>query len=133
MAAITKGSSASMDATSIMFLIPVHGVAGEDIAICDACYLKGADNKVWRASGAAINEAARLLGFAPKAVKAGDPIECFGVGTKMNYTDSGVNLTPGAMYYLGAAGGLDSASQTGDTVGVVQAIDAHMVRVTKVV
>lgn len=133
MAAVTKGAAASFDAVSIMYLIPVHGIAGEDIAICDACYLKAADNKIWRASGAAINEAARLLGFTPKAVKAGDPIEVFGVGAKFNYTDVGVDLTPGAMYYLGAAGGLDSASQTGDTVGAVQAIDKHMVRVTKVV
>lgn len=133
MAAVTKGAAASFDAVSIMYLIPIHGIAGEDIAICDACYLKASDGKIYRASGAAANEAARLAGFTPKAVKSGDPIEVFGVGAKFNYTDTGTDLTPGALYYLGATGGLDTAATTGDAVGAVQALDKHMVRVVKVV
>jgi hypothetical protein len=53
----------------------------------------------------------------------------FGKGTRFNYA---TGLTPGDKYYIGAtAGRLDTATTTGDSVGVAQAITSTDIRVIR--
>jgi hypothetical protein len=103
-----------------------HGLAGEDIAAGDACYIKN-DGTVWRATGAAANAAARVRGFAYKASSAGEPVTLVH-DVNMNY---GAALTPGADYYLSGtvAGGLADLASTGGTTPVAFAVDTTRVRV----
>jgi hypothetical protein len=91
-----------------------HGLAGEDIAAGDACYIKN-DGTVWRATGAAANAAARVRGFAYKASSAGEPVTIV----------HDVNMNYGAAL----AGGLADAASTGGTTPIAFAVDTTRVRV----
>jgi len=71
----------------------------------------------------------QTIGFTPRAVKAGQPVTVFGKGARFSY---GTGLTPGDKYYIGAtAGRLDTATTTGDAVGVAQAITSTDIRVIR--
>lgn len=131
MAAVTKASDAHIDTNTAMKAGHLAGdlLAGEDLAACDFCYIKGSDGLVYRASGAAATEAARLAGVTPKLVKSGQVVDLLAAPLRMRYAASG--LTPGAILYLGATGGLDTAATTGDAVGVAQVINATDIRVTR--
>jgi hypothetical protein len=96
-------------------------LAGEDIAIGDACYIKS-DGLIWRSNGTTLNAAAaKVDGFAARAALSGQPVTLYH-GVNFNY---GSGLTPGARYYAGAtAGRLDTAATTGGTGAVAKAIDA---------
>ena len=120
MSAVTKVSP-SMDASTGMFSLQVTDLlAGEDLAVCDACYIKS-DGKVWRSLGSSDTAAAAFIGFVPRAVVAGQPCTLYGIGARFRY---GASLTPGAVYYVGAsAGGLDTAVTAGGRTPIAIAID----------
>ena len=86
--------------------------AGEDIAAGDACYIKAADGKVWRATGAAANAAAKVRGYACEAAKAGQAVT-LAHSVMWRY---GAGLTPGTPIFLSAtAGAIADAATTGGT------------------
>ncbi len=98
-------------------------IAGEDIGILDAVYV-ASTGLVMKATGAVANAAARVRGFALRAIKSGEPAT-FGFGFVAQY---GTGLVPGADYFLGAvAGGLDTAATVGGTAPVAFAMDATRV------
>jgi hypothetical protein len=103
-------------------------VAGEDIAAFDACYVKN-DGKVWRSSGAAVNAAAKVRGFAAMAAKSGEAVTLL-YDVNVRY---GATLTPGADYFLSGtvAGGLADAASVGGTGAIAFALDAFRIHVMK--
>lgn len=135
MALVTIASDASFDTGTASRAPHISGdmIAGEALLACAPCYIKASDGKVYMCNGtAAGTETTRLAGFCPKAVAAGNPVDLFGLGTRMRYAASG--LTPGAILFLGAtAGRLDTAATTGDTVGVAQAVSDTDIRVTRAI
>ena len=128
MALVTRASTAQMDVSTGQFAPPITGLmAGEDLDAAAPCYITSADGKVWMCDATAANEAAEVVGFTPRAVKAGQPVTLFGKGTRFSY---GSGLTPGDIYYLGAtAGRLDTVAQVGDAFGVAQAINSTDIRI----
>lgn len=100
-------------------------VAGEDIGDADPCYIKAADNKVYKALGAAVNEAARVAGWSFAKAYLDDPISLVCEGN-FRY---GAALTPGTNYFLGATGGLDTVASTGGTKPIAHAVDATRIRI----
>lgn len=131
MTQLTKASDASIDAASAMYANQITGLlAGEDLAVAAPCYIKSSDGKLYLSLGTAANEAAEIVGFTARAAKAGEPVTVFGVGARFRYAASG--LTAGDKYYLATtAGKLDTATTTGDSVGVAQAINATDIRVIR--
>lgn len=125
MALVTRSSDASIDAVTAQKAPQISGLlAGEDLDMAAPCYIKASDGKVYMTNATAANEAAKVYGFTPRAVKSGQPVTLFGLGTRFRYAASG--LTPGAPLYAGAtAGRLDTAATTGDAVGVAIAVDAY--------
>lgn len=100
-------------------------LAGEAIAVGDACYIKS-DGKVWRSTGAAANAAAKVDGWALVAAAANEGVTLvFDVNIRY-----GAGLTPGARYYLSGtvAGGIADAASTGGTAPIAFAVDATRIR-----
>lgn len=117
---------------STLLFCPAHQVgsgltAGEDIAAGDACYIKGSDGKVWKATGAAVNAAAQVRGFAAEAAKSGEAVTLL-KDISFRY---GSGLTPGANYWLSGAtaGAIADAASTGGLEPVAFAIDATRIHV----
>ena len=136
MAAVTKASDASIDTITAAKATHIAGdlFAGEDLAACAFCYIKGADGKVYNTDATAADEKARFAGVTPKAVKSGQIVDLLGLGLEFRYTSSG--LTPGAMLFLAVTankGGLDTAATTGDAVGIAQCINDTDIRITRAV
>ena len=102
-------------------------LAGESLAGGDAVYIKAADGRVWKATGAAANEAARCRGFAAKAADAGEActILCAGVHIAYGPLVSGNAAPAGANLFLSGtvAGGLADAASTGGTTPIAYVID----------
>lgn len=123
MALVTRASDGSIDAVSGAYAPQISGlVAGEDLDHLAPCYIKSADGLVWMCNATAANEASEMAGFTPRAVKAGQPVTLFGLGTRMRY---GTGLTPGNFFYLAAtAGRLDTAATVGDNQGVAVVLTA---------
>lgn len=132
MALLARASDASVDASTAMFAEQISGkVAGEDIGVCDACYIKAADGLVYKSNGTAADAVAKVDGFSAQAAKAGQGVTLFGRGLRMRY---GTGLTISALYYLGTtAGRLDTAATTGGTVALCKAIDTTDIRVVNIV
>jgi len=101
-------------------------LAGEAIAAGDALYIKS-DGKLWKATGAANNAAAKVVGFAPQAASVGEACTAY-FDVNFNY---GSGLTPGARYYLSGAtaGALADAASTGGLTPIAYAVDATRIRV----
>lgn len=133
MTAIAKSSRASVDATTGMIAPQISGlIAGAAIAACMPCYIDSATGKVFPADGSAAGtQTSRVAGWCPRAANAGEPVTLLGLGTVMKYSDA--LLVPGSLLFLSAAGALDTAATTGDTVGVAQAISASAIRVTRAI
>jgi hypothetical protein len=128
MAAVTKATTANVETTTAMKAPQISGLlAGEAIAACDFCYIKS-DGLVWRSVGSSDAAAAETLGVSPIAAAVGEPVTILGVGTIVGQYATG--LTPGANYYLGAAGALDTAATTGGVSPVAKAISATDIIVT---
>lgn len=131
MALVTIASDASVDTVSAQTAPQRTGlVAGEALLACAPCVLKS-DGLVYMSNGTAADASAQFDGFTPRAYQAGDSnVTLLGIGTRMRYAASG--LTPGAKLYIGAtAGRLDTATTTGDAVGVAKAYSATDIRVTR--
>lgn len=104
-------------------------VAGEALLTAAPCYIRASDGKVFMSNGTSANEAAKVDGFTARAYASGEPVTLVGVGAIFQY---GTGLTIGATYYVGAtAGRLDTATTTGDAVGVARAITATHIRVIR--
>lgn len=101
-------------------------LAGEAIAAGDALYLN-TDGRLYRASGAAANAAARVVGFAQKAASAGESVSAYR-NVRMRY---GAGLTPSTRLYLSGTvpGGLADAASTGGTTPVAVVIDATRIQI----
>ena len=127
MAAVSKSGTPSLSSDLVPQSNTTTGLlAGEAIAAGDACYIKS-DGKVWLATGAAANAAAKVVGFAAQAAAVGEAITLFN-DVNFNY---GSGLTPGAVYYLSGttAGGLDTSASTGGTKPIAYAVTATRVHV----
>lgn len=128
MAAVPKSGTPSYSSLAPPQSSSIVGLlAGEIIDDGDACYIKASDNKVWKATGAAANEAARVAGFAFVKTYVDDAITLVCEGN-FRY---GAGLSPGASYFLSGttAGGLDTIASTGGIKVVAQAIDATRIRI----
>jgi hypothetical protein len=88
--------------------------AGEVLAPGDLVYLKAADGRLWKASGAAANAAAVVVGMVLIPAQVGEGTTYY-FGVTVNYASG--TLTPGALLYLSGtvAGGLADAASTGGT------------------
>lgn len=138
MALVTKAPHPSVDLSTGQFAAQVADlVAGEDLDAVAPCYIKSADGKLYMSSGnqagasptAAEQEAAEIVGFTARAVKAGEPATLFGKGTRFHYASG---MTPGDVLYIAATPGrLDTAPSALGTVAVAQALTASDVRVIR--
>lgn len=100
-------------------------MAGEAIAAGDACYIKN-DGKVWLATGAAANAAAKVRGYAAVATAVGEAVTLIQGPCMWRY---GASLTPGADLFLSGAtpGALVDAASTGGTAPIGFVVDATRV------
>jgi hypothetical protein len=100
---------------------------GENLAIGDACYVKS-DGKVWRATGAAANAAAKVDGYAATNayVAQTDPVTLID-NCVWAY---GSGLTPGASVYLDSTtpGALNDTATTGGTAPIGKVIDTTRIK-----
>ncbi len=128
MSLVTRSSTAGLDANQAD-QAAAGLIAGQDLDLCSPCYIKTADGKVYMSNATAVNEAAEFVGFTPRAVKSGQPVTLFGMGTRMRY---GSGLNPGDVLYMAATDGrLDTAPTTGDGQGLVQVLNDTDVIVTR--
>jgi hypothetical protein len=121
MALVTRASDASMS-SSEFGLNQISGLlAGENIDVVAACYIKTSDGRAWMCNGAANTEPAEFAGFSPKATVAGRPITLFHLGNRFRYAAGG--LGPGDLYYVAAtAGRLDTAPTVGGLLPIARAV-----------
>lgn len=119
MALVTVATDVSMDVVTAQKAPQISGLlAGEDLAAAAPCYIKAADGKVYQSDATAATAPGTVAGFTPRAVKSGQPVTLFGLGTRFRYA-AAAGLTPNAILYVAAtAGRLDTAATTGDAVGV---------------
>jgi hypothetical protein len=126
---IVRSASASVDASTAMVAPQLSQLElGEDVLACMPLQIK-ADGKLWKASGAAADANARIVGIAARAGRAGQTTTVLGAGTYFKYADE--TLTPGALIYLGTAGTLSTGTSLGDLVGIGQAVTASDIRLTR--
>jgi len=98
---------------------------GEDLAACDAVYVKSSDGKVYRADGSAAAAAARVRGYAamPAHVAQNDAV------TIMHSTEIAWPNTaaPGSDLFLSGTvlGGLDTVASTGGVNPIAYVKDAY--------
>lgn len=130
MAVVVKSAKASPDVSTGLVAPQISGKrCGEDIpSAMMPCHIR-ADGKIYKASGAAADANARISGWSTRPSKINQALTLMGVGLVGRYSDG--NLTPGNIYYLGAAGALDTVATVGDAVGCCEAIDAYNIRVTR--
>lgn len=131
MALVTKVAQASVDTSTAMFARQTTGnlYAGEALGVCDACYIKASDGKVYRSNGTAANEAAKFDGITPRAAAIGEPVTLLGLGTRLRY---GTGLTIGTDLFVAAtAGGLDTAATTGGLRAIARVRTATDIQITK--
>lgn len=130
MAEITLASTASVSSIGLhpgaQKLRPAP--CGETISAGMACYIKEADGKIYRSSGAAANEAARVHGFAPYGRTAG---EYMTLVTHCEIGGYSSGLTTGKPLYVSGAnpGKLADAASTGGTKAVAFAVSATDIQV----
>jgi len=131
MALVTRGTNASVDASTAMVAPQITGLlAGADLDVAAPCYIH-ADGTVRMCNATNADAAAIMAGFTPRAVKNGQPVTLYSTGARFRY---GTSLTPGAILYVAAtAGRLDTDPTTGDQVGVAQVITATDIRVTRAI
>jgi hypothetical protein len=98
--------------------------AGEAIFAGALCYIKN-DGKVWLATGAAANAAAKVRGMALQAAAVGDSCSLY-FDVNVRY---GAGLTPGADLFLSTGGLIVDVATTGGTAPIGFVIDATRIRV----
>jgi hypothetical protein len=122
MAEITRGT-VSLATVEPGYEHQINGdLAGETLVRGDFVYIKQADGRIWKATGAAANEAARARGIVLTSAVAGDGVTVMR-GVVVNY---GTGLGPGVPLFLSGtvAGGLADAASTGGTAEIAYAVDA---------
>lgn len=129
MAEIAKSGTPSLATTTTQVSSLAGLLAGEAISAGDACYIKAADGKVWKATGAAANAAAKVRGYAAQDASVGEAVTLLW-NVRMRY---GAGLTPGANVYLSGtvAGGLADAASTGGTAPVGFVVDATRIHLNQ--
>jgi hypothetical protein len=122
MTLVTRVASASMDDSTGMFAVQITDlIAGEDLDVVSACYIKTSDGKVYMSNATSDVEASEFVGFTPRAVKNGQPVTLYSIGARFRY---GTSLSPGAVYFVAAtAGRLDTAVTAGGRTPIARAID----------
>lgn len=97
-------------------------VAGEALTVGDFVYIKNSDKKVYKGTGAAANEAARVRGVVLQEAAIGDGVTIHR-GVVVNY---GAAATANVALYLSdsVAGGLANVATTGGTAEIAYFIDA---------
>src|SRR5690349_14395816 len=87
--------------------------AGEVLVPGDLVYIKAADGRLWKATGAAANAAAVVVGMVLIPAQVGEGVTYY-FGVSVNY---GSGLAKAALLYLSGtvAGGLADAASTGGT------------------
>jgi hypothetical protein len=131
MSLVTRATDASFDAASAGFAWNIPGqTAGEALDAMAPCYIKESDGLIYMSNATSANEAAELVGWTLKAYASGDTnVTLVGSGVKIRY---GTSLTPGATLYMGATKGrLDTATTTGDLVGVAKVISSTTIITTR--
>lgn len=126
MADVAKSGTPSLSTVTPCHAHSIVGlVAGEAIAVADACYIKS-DGKVWRSTGAAATAPAKVRGFPMQAAAVNEPITLL-AGVNVRY---GAGMTPGQDLFLSGAvaGALADAASTGGTAPIGFAIDATRAR-----
>lgn len=99
-------------------------LAGEAIGAGLACYIKS-DGKVWLATGAAANAAAKVYGFAAQAASSGEAVTLVW-DVRLRY---GAGMTPGTQLFLSTGGTLVDAATTGGTAPIGVVVDATRIHV----
>ena len=125
MALITRSTIASMDTSTAQFAPQIPGlVAGEALDIAAPCYIKASDGKVYMTNATAVNEAARVHGFTPRAVGIGQACTLYGVGTRFAYAvAASTPFTIGQPLYAAATKGrLDDGATVGCAFPVAYAV-----------
>lgn len=123
MALVTRVASASMDDSTGMFAVQITDLlAGEDLDVVAACYIKTSDGKVYMSNATSDVEASEFVGFTPRAVKQNQPVTLYSIGARFRYAVG--SLGPGDLYYVAAtAGRLDTAVTAGGRTPIARAID----------
>lgn len=131
MAAVTRASDASVDTSTAQLAPQIPDlIAGEALAVCAPCYISTVDGLVYQSNGAAANAAAKFDGITARAVRVGEPVTLFGVGTRFRLANG--TLTPGSDLFLGTtAGNFDTAATTGGTVAIARTINTTDARVIR--
>lgn len=118
-AARTTGVTSTLDASMGATAPQIYDYpAGEAIESGQAVTLT--NGELMLATGAAVNAAAQVFGFAGRTVRAGQRLTVFGPGARFGgFTD----LTPGTRLYLSATDGeLADAATTGGTTAIAMAV-----------
>lgn len=120
--AVVASSNPGADNINAQKTAKVEGFvgSGETLPALSAGYFQ-ADGSIALSLGAAANAAGAVHGVCLRTAETGEPVTLYGAGTVFQWTDAG-SLTPGAQYFLGAAGGVDDAATLGDSTGVFVAI-----------
>jgi hypothetical protein len=125
MAAVTLTGTPSLTTT---VPDPTHHIpgllAGEAIFAGALCYIKS-DGKVWLATGAAANAAAKVRGMALQAAAVGEACSLYH-GIRVRY---GAGLTPGADLFLSTGGLIVDAATTGGTAPIGYVVSATVIEV----
>lgn len=102
-------------------------VAGEALGLWDAVRIHS-DGKVYKATGAANNASARVIGFVPQAHSSGDKdVTIYHGNVNVRY---GAGMTPGGYVFLSGAtaGALADAASTGGIQPLGIILDATRIR-----
>lgn len=99
-------------------------LAGEAIFAGALCYIKS-DGKVWLATGAAANAAAKVRGMAMQAAAVGESVTLYH-GVRVRY---GSGMTPGADLFLSTGGLIVDTATTGGTAPIGFVVDATRIDV----
>lgn len=124
MAAVPKSGTPSLASVTTQVNSLAGLLAGEAIAAGDACYIKS-DGKVWIATGAAANAAAKVYGFAAQAASVGEAVTLVW-DVRLRY---GAGMTPGTQLFLSTGGALVDAATTGGTAPIGVVVDATRIHV----
>jgi hypothetical protein len=109
---------------------PAGLLAGEALAAGDACYLKGADGKLYRsvATATSTDESNKVFGYAATDYGINDAATLY-YGVRFRYS---TGMTPGTFYYLSTtAGALATTSTAGQTAVIAVAMDATRIEVKR--
>jgi alpha-beta hydrolase superfamily lysophospholipase len=99
-------------------------LAGEAIFAGAVCYVKN-DGKVWLATGAAANAAAKVRGMALQAAAVGEAVSLY-YGVRIRY---GAGMTPGADLFLSTGGLIVDAATTGGTAPIGYVVSATVIEI----